>query len=141
MNGRNRRSWPEAALLLAFNIAEYRSEDPYIQVGATAMKHDGTIILGYNGAPTGVDIDWTDRDERRKRVLHAETNVLNNCVPGEIKLMAVTHLPCPECIKSIAQKKIKTVYYCKTLSSYDNALTFTLAKEFGIELILIDRVD
>ncbi len=134
-NGRPRLSWEQTALLLAYMIADARSPDPYVQVGATAiLKENFSVTLGYNGAPSGVEIDWSDRDERRKRVLHAETNVLNNVLPGTVELLAVTHLPCAECIKSIAQKKIKKVVYGETLAGYDSELTFKLAQEFGIEL-------
>ncbi len=134
MNGRKRISWPETALRLAFDIAKYRSEDPYLQVGAVAIKKDGSVILGYNGAPSGIEIDWSNRDERRKRVVHAEANVLNFVLPNEVGLLAVTHLPCPECMKIIAQKKIRNVFYLEVLPHYDNKLTHTLAKEFKIKL-------
>ena len=42
-NGRNRLSWPETAMNLAFDIAKYRSEDPYVQVGAVIIKNDGSM--------------------------------------------------------------------------------------------------
>lgn len=134
MNARNRFDWPTTAMYLAYDIAKYRSEDPYEQVGAVAIKKDGSIILGYNGAPAGVNIDWSDRDERRKRVLHAESNVLTFCLPGEVSILAVNLLPCPECIKVIAQKKIKTVYYSRSVDRWAE-LTNTLAKEFKVRLI------
>lgn len=92
---------------LAFDIAKYRSEDPYVQVGAVIIKKDGSMFLGYNGSPSGVSINWSDRDSRRDRVLHAEANVLNFVKPNEVKLLACTHLPCKECIKLIAQKKCR----------------------------------
>lgn len=138
MNKRERLSWEHTALRLAFDIASYRSEDPYCQVGACILKHDNTIILGYNGAPKGIELDWSDRDGRRKRVLHAESNVLNRVLPGETKLLAVTHLPCPECLKVIKQKEINTVYYSKIINHYDPSFVFTLATEFNIALTKID---
>lgn len=138
-NGRKRLDWPKTAICLAAAIAYVRSEDPYVQNGAAVIKKDGTIVLGYNGAPSGVDIDWSDRDERRKRVLHAEANVLNNCLPGEVEILATTQLPCCECIKLIKQKKISTVYYDKIAEHYDNNLTFALAKEYGIKLKRLDQ--
>ncbi len=131
---RERLDWVETALSLAFDIAEYRSQDPYVQVGACGLKHDGSIVLGYNGAPSGVEIDWADRNERRKRVIHAEANVLNFVRPEEIKLLAVTHIPCQECIKLIAQKRIKKIYYVNELDNYDRNLTLRLAEEFGISM-------
>ena len=136
-SGRKRLSWPETAIKLAFDIAEYRSEDPYVQVGAVIVKKDGSRFLGYNGAPSGVDIDWSDRDARRDRVLHAEANVLNFVKPDEVKMLACTHLPCKECVKVIAQKKVPHVFYSKILDGYDSSLTFKLAKEFKLNIINI----
>ena len=135
MNGRKRLSWEETALMLAFDIAEYRSEDPYVQVGAVIIKHDNSIILGYNGAPPKIYIDWSDRNARRDRVIHAEANALDNIRFGEAKLMAVTAMPCKACIVKLAQKGVKKVYYGKELDGYDNGLAKQLAKEFGIELL------
>jgi len=134
-NGRIRLSWPETAIHLAFNIAQYRSEDPWVQVGAVGIKYDKSLVLGYNGAPSGVVINWSDRDGRRPYVLHAEENVLNFVKPGEIEILAVTHLPCDRCIKLIAQKKIKTVYYSLIMPRYDVELTQEMAHKFGISLV------
>jgi deoxycytidylate deaminase len=137
-SGRGRLSWEQTALKLAFNIAEYRSQDPFVQVGAVIIKNDGSIFLGYNGAPSGIEINWSDRTERRKRVIHAEANVLNYVRPQESKLIAVTHLPCSECMKTIAQKKIEKVIYCNELPNYDNSFSKQLAEEFKISLIQMD---
>tara|TARA_R110000868_G_scaffold195048_3_gene440717 strand:- start:688 stop:1230 length:543 start_codon:yes stop_codon:yes gene_type:complete len=135
MNGRHRLNWPETAIKLAYHIAEYRSEDPWVQVGAVGIKYDKSLILGYNGAPSGANINWSDRDERRPYVLHAEENVLNFAKPGEIEILAVTHLPCEHCIKLIAQKKIKRVYYSEILPNYNKELTISIAEKFHINLI------
>lgn len=136
--GRDRLNWPETAINLAFDIAKYRSEDPYVQVGAVIIKKDGSMFLGYNGAPSGVDIDWSDRDARRSRMLHAEANVLNFVKPNEVELLACTHLPCKECLKMIAQKRIEKVYYSNELKGYDSSLTFELAEEFDINIIKVN---
>lgn len=138
MNGRNRLSWEETAIKLAFNIAEYRSEDPYIQVGACIIKKDKSILLGYNGAPTDMNLDWSNRDERRKWVFHAEANVLNRVLPGETELLAVTHLPCIDCLKIIKQKDINTVYYSVELPQYNPELVKQLANTFNIKLSIIN---
>ena len=137
MNGRTRLDWINTAIQLAHDIARYRSEDPYVQVGACAIKHDSSIILGYNGAPSGVDIDWSNRDERRKRVLHAESNVLNFVKPGEVQILAVTHLPCIECLKIIKQKKIHIVYFSHSLDNYNPQEVHKIAFEYGIKLVPI----
>jgi deoxycytidylate deaminase len=133
-HGRKRLSWEETAINLAFNIASYRSEDPYVQVGAVIIKNDNSILMGYNGGPPSVDIDWSDRDKRRDRVIHAEENVLSEVKAGEVKILAVTALPCKNCIKTIAKKGVKTVIYREELPNYDNELVKQLAIEFGIEL-------
>ena len=137
-SGKNRLDWPETALSLAYDIAKYRSEDPYVQVGAVIIKKDGSMFLGYNGAPSGVDIDWSDRDARRERVIHAEANVLNFVKPNEVELLACTHLPCKECLKTIAQKKVSRVYYGEELNGYNSSLTFKLAEEFGVKIIKLN---
>ena len=66
-----------------------------------------------------------------------DENLLNWIKPGEIEFIAVTHLPCSECIKAISQKEIKRVIYRGLLPNYNNELTLTLAKEFGIEMVQI----
>ena len=128
-----RISWEEYALALA-RIASLRSEDPYVKVGACALRHDNSVAgVGYNGAPPSLNIDWSDRDERRKRVIHAEINALRYVQPNECSLLACTLLPCNDCLKTIASYGItKLVFgeeYDKDPSSLD------LANEFGIELI------
>lgn len=135
MEARERLSWPQTAINLARSVAEDRSEDPYLQVGAVAVKYNKSISVGYNGAPSGVNIDWSNRDQRRAKVVHAEVNVLNFCEPGEVEFLAVTHLPCPECLKTIAIKKIKTVYFEDFAENYPSQNTFDLAKEYKIGLV------
>lgn len=140
-NGRARLNWVNTAMSLAFDIAEYRSQDFNTQVGACVLKNDDDIVLGYNGGPAGIEIDWSNREEKRKRVIHAESNVLSRIKAGEVKVFCVTHLPCLECLKIIAQKKIKKVYYCKVLDNYNPGDVFGIAAEFGIELIQIEQLN
>ena len=88
----SRLTWLEYGMELA-KTASLRSEDPYVQVGCCILRPDNSIAsLGYNGAPPGVDINWSDRDDRRKRVIHAETNALRFIKPGEGERMFVTCL-------------------------------------------------
>jgi len=132
-NGRKRLSWEETCLRLAYNIADYRSQDPHVQVGACALKKDGNnMVLGYNGCLPKMEIDWSDRDKRRIKVIHAESNVLNRILPGEVDFIAVTCSPCAECIKVIGQKGIKKVVYGERRPDFEQMAE--LAKEFGIDL-------
>jgi dCMP deaminase len=109
-----RIDWYEYAMLLAFAAAK-RSEDPYKRVGACALNKDRMVVgLGYNGLASGKDAPdgfWDDRDERRKYMIHAETNCLSLCKKGEIDLLAVTLLPCSYCATMIASYGVKEVLY------------------------------
>ncbi len=128
----DRLSWIDYGIELA-KTAALRSEDPFIQVGCCIFRPDNSIAsLGYNGAPPGIDIDWSDRDERRNRVIHAETNALKNIKPHEADRMFVTLMPCGDCIKNVASYGIKDIYYIKAYNLDDRAIN--LALEFGINL-------
>ena len=64
-------------------VASTRSEDPYVKVGAFVLRQDHSIGgIGYSGGPSGVEIDWSDRDTRRQYVIHAEANALRYISPG-----------------------------------------------------------
>lgn len=133
-----RLTWEQTAINLAFDIAKYRSQDPFVKVGACIIKKDKSILLGYNGAPRGMELDWSDRDERRKWVLHAESNVLNRILPGEAELLAVTHIPCIDCLKVIKQKEIDTVYYSIRSEQYSPNVVENIAGMFKIKLIQLN---
>ena len=127
-----RINWETYALELAF-VASERSEDPYLKVGACILRHDNSVAgLGYNGAPPGIEIDWSDRDERRKRVVHAEVNALRYSEPGECRLLTCTHLPCNDCLRMIASYGIKSIVYTHEYEKDRSSLD--LAAQFGIDL-------
>ena len=132
MKPRERMSWEETALILAETIAKCRSQDPYVQVGACAVLRDNSISLGYNGPPPGIEIDWSDRETRITRVIHAEVNALRSVGPGQCKFLAVTLLPCRNCMTFIASKGIKKIIYREVYER--DTLAFELAREFQIEL-------
>ena len=130
-----RLSWSKYALELA-EVASKRSEDPYIKVGACVLRHDNSVAsLGYNGAPPNINIDWSDRDERRERVIHAEVNALRYVSPNECRLLACTLLPCNDCLKMIASFNINRIFYKDVYEGDSSSLG--LAKEFNIELICL----
>ena len=134
---RKRKSWEESALILAETIAKCRSEDPYVQVGACAVLHDNSIRLGYNGAPPKIEIDWSDREKRNARIVHAEVNALRSVDTGQCKFIAVTLLPCRNCMTFIASKGVKKIIYREIYER--DTLAIDLAKEFGIELIHVPK--
>jgi dCMP deaminase len=129
-------SWEEYAMALA-GVAALKSKDPYVKVGCCLLRHDNTIAsLGYNGFPSGVEEDWSDRDERRKYVNHSEQNALRFVKPNECYLAAITLLPCNDCLKSLASYGIKKVIYREVYDRDDSSLI--LANKFGIELKQLD---
>lgn len=134
-----RISWEEYALGLA-EVAAKRSEDIYLTVGSCALRHDHSVAgIGYNGPPAGIEIDWSNRDERRKRIIHSEVNCLKYCRPGECSLIACTLLPCNSCLTVIASYKIHKIVYRDIYDKDDS--TLKLAAEFGIELIQIEQLN
>lgn len=131
-------TWDEYALRLAVTVSE-KSKDPWRKVGAVILRSDNSIAgVGYNGFPAGMQEDWTDRDQRRAFVIHAEQNAIRYTKPGEGVMMAVTTLPCNDCMKVIAAYGIRRVIY---LESYDHDNSSeVLADIFGIEIKKITLV-
>jgi dCMP deaminase len=129
---RNRISWDEYGMLLA-HAASQRSPDPYIIVGAAGFRADhSTVCTGYNGAPAGVEIDWSDRELRRPLVVHAEYNCLKYAKHGEIHYLYVTMLPCASCLKFAAATGVKEIIYDSLYHRDDSSLI--KAQECGILL-------
>ena len=127
-----RISWEEYALRLAETGAA-RSEDPFERVGACVLREDYSVAgIGYNGAPSGIEIDWSDRDRRRERVVHAEVNALRYIRPDEGFLLACTLMPCQDCMRLAAANGVKRIIFREVYSKDGSAVS--LAKEFGIEL-------
>ena len=108
-----RLNWSEYALALA-KTAALRSEDPWLKVGAVVLRSDRSVAsIGYNGAPSGVSLNWDDRESRRPYVIHAEANALRYVTPSDTRggLLAVTHRPCMNCLPLISAYGIKEVFY------------------------------
>lgn len=129
---RKRPDWDEYCMLLAYTAA-LRSPDPYTIVGAAAFREDrSTVATGYNGALPGIEINWSDREERRPYVIHAEANCLKYAKPGEPYYLYVTMLPCSNCLATAANYGVKEIIYDhiyhRDTSSIDSA------KKYGILL-------
>ncbi len=125
-------NWSEYALDIAFTVST-NSKDPWQKVGACLLRHDNTVAaVGYNGYPAGMAEDWSDRDRRRLFVVHAEQNALRYVRPGECSLLAVTLLPCNDCLKVVASYGIGLIVYAEEYEH--DPSTLKLAEMFGIEL-------
>ena len=126
-------NWDEYGMSIAETVAK-KSKDPWIKVGAVILREDNSIAsVGYNGFPQGIKEDWSDREERRKFVIHAEQNALRYTKPSEGKTLVSTLLPCRDCLKTIAAYKIKRVLYKDVYKT--DPIALDIAEKMGIELI------
>jgi dCMP deaminase len=128
---------PEYAMALA-HVASLRSEDPYRKVGAVALDFDNRVIgTAYNGLAPGFNANpefWTDRDARRKYMLHAEVNLCSLFTRGTAKLVACTTKPCTSCMQMLCAYGIKQVYY---RDDYPESEADALAEKYGIQLVQV----
>ncbi len=126
---------PEYAMALA-HVASLRSEDPYRKVGAVAIDFDNRVIgTAYNGLAPGYNADpdfWTDRDDRRKYMLHAEVNLCSLFTRGNVKLVACTTKPCTSCMQMLCAYGIKEVYY---RDEYLESEADAIASRYSIQLV------
>jgi dCMP deaminase len=126
-------SWDEYAMSIAEVVAK-KSKDPWQKVGAVILREDNSIAsVGFNGFPQGQEEDWSDREERRKYVIHAEQNALRYTSPGEGKTLVSTLLPCRDCLKTIAAYKIKRVLYKDIYKS--DPIAIEIAEKMGVTVI------
>ena len=134
-----RIDWYEYAMLLAFAAAK-RSEDPYRKVGACALNKDKMVVgMGYNGLASGTNVPaqfWGNRDERRKFMIHAETNCLSLCKKGEVDILAVTLLPCSYCATMIASYGVREVLYHEEYENDQSAKD--IFNFYNIEMLKFD---
>jgi dCMP deaminase len=132
-------TWERYAYNLAV-VAAQKSKDPWVKVGTCLLRHDNSVAsLGYNGFPVGMQEEWSNRDERRRYVVHSEVNALRYIKPNECYLAATTLLPCNDCLKSLASYGIKKIVYGQVY--HLDPSTLELSKKFGIELINVVSVD
>ena len=137
MQKRERPSLIKTAMKVV-NEMEDRSEDPYKQCAAVCLNEDGYVIsTGYNGAPKKVEIDWENRDGRRKWVLHAEENALFNTLIGQTVTVVCSMIPCSHCLLVAKRWKVRHIIYrdfysSETYGSVEE--THQMAEVLGIKL-------
>jgi len=131
-------SWDETFMRMAILVAD-RSKDPSTQVGACIVSAENRILsLGYNGTPNGWEdslFPWgkTAEDPLETKypyVIHAERNAVLNYGGLHSQLRGarvfVTHFPCNECAKELAQVGVAEVVY---LNGHDSSSFSTRASE------------
>lgn len=136
-----RSSFREIAINIAKAVSS-RSEDLYKKVGCCILDKEGRILsVGYNGLQPKQKIKqkfWTDREDRRKYIIHAETNALSSIARCDKPyLLASTLLPCSCCAMNIASYGIKEVLYSE---DYDKDLSaIDIFKFYKINLIRYNK--
>lgn len=133
----NRISWQQMFMEIAV-IASKRSCDPKTQVGACLVKDNCVIGIGYNGAPRGfgLDFDWA-KEDKYDYVIHAEINAITNSQAIGANVTGadvyVTLSPCHNCMKTLAQNRVKRVFYLEEYKDFE--LASKIARYSGMELI------
>lgn len=107
--------WDRRFISLAAHIAQW-SKDPSTKCGAVIVRANRTIAsLGYNGFPRKVEDKpelLSDREEKYKRIVHAEINALMHLreqMYGFDTLYTWPFLPCCRCATQIIQSGIGIV--------------------------------
>lgn len=102
--------WDRRMLGLAKVVATW-SKDPSTGVGAViADSRNRVVSLGFNGYPRKVEDVVHEREERLRRMIHAEDNALLFAArPVEGCAIFVTHPPCARCAAKIIQAGIVRV--------------------------------
>lgn len=117
-----REQWDRYFLRMAFMTAISHSKDPSTKVGAVLVAAGEThsISLGYNGFPKGASdskVVWDNREEKLKRVVHAEANALLN-VRGKFdtegSTIYTTLAPCAKCMGLLINAGVSEIVYYGT---------------------------
>ena len=136
--------WHKRYLTLAKLVSTW-SKDPRKKVGAVITEDRRIRGVGYNGFPRGIadtHARLSDKDIKNMIMVHAEVNAMHSSDGRGDTIYVYPCLPCAQCLGNIVQSgTIKTVV---TLpldleSSWNQALVVELAKEAGIEIIIIDH--
>jgi dCMP deaminase len=141
-----RPSWDEWLLGLAEYIST-RSKDPSTKCGAVIVRPDNTITAtGYNGFPRNIDDAahlLLNREEKYKRMIHAEMNALDNARERLTGCTLYTHpfLTCERCAVHVIQAGIVKVVApppsLEALERWHHSFTLarTLYREAGIKVV------
>ena len=117
-----KKKWMERFINLADHVSSW-SEDTSTKCGCVIVnKENHTIIsLGFNGLPRGIAPGDTLNDEgiadKYLWYEHAERNAIYNAaqigVSTKGAVAFVTHTPCCDCLRGLAQSGIVKIYFNK----------------------------
>jgi dCMP deaminase len=140
----SQHNWDVFFLELAQFVAEKRSKDPSTKVGAVIVDEFNRIVsIGYNGFPRGVNDCpelYANREEKYKRVVHAELNAILNAgrsVAG-CTLYVWPLFTCNDCAKIVIQSGIGRIVYPNGGLRHDYKAAVDMYAEVGI---IVDWLD
>ena len=110
--------WDIRFLKLAKHISEW-SKDPSTKCGAVITDDKRIVSVGFNGFPRYVNDDisfYNDRDEKLRRVQHAERNAIlfARCDITACDIFIYPMPPCSQCAGAIIQSGIERVITIKS---------------------------
>lgn len=118
--------WDYRFIDLARHVSTW-SKDPSTQCGAVIVRPDKTIAsVGFNGFPRGVNDTpelLNNREEKYKRVVHAEVNAVLHCAERPVGYTMYTWPPgvgptCERCATVVIQSGISHVVYVRDESDF-----------------------
>lgn len=107
--------WENRFMDMAELVAGW-SKDPSTKVGAVLVSGRTVLGLGYNGFPSGCDDSpaiYENREEKYRRVVHAEVNALLSAqgkTKEDMELYS-TLCPCSQCAAMMINFGVKVVYF------------------------------
>lgn len=139
-----RLSWDEYFLEQAELVAK-RSSCDRAQVGAVVTVDRNCIATGYNGGIAGLDncddVGHYMEDGHCVRTVHAEMNAILQCARNGHAMngatVYVTHYPCMNCMKSLAQVGVERIVYRNSYREHEFAKEIASLK--GIALVKLER--
>lgn len=133
-----RPDWDSYFLKLSESVSE-RSPDKKRKVGCVIADAAKRIVAtGFNGTPAGFDdsaVDWWDKEQKERLVIHAEANALLHADGPRLAggTLYCSYSPCQECTKLIAGAGIRRVVF----KEVSDAHVLPLLDTFGIEVRLL----
>ena len=130
-----RPSWDEYFKQLV-TITATRSSCERLNVGCILVNDNRIIAQGYNGYISGCEHSMIIRDGHNIATIHAEQNTIVDCAKRGVSCnnctAYITHFPCYNCMKIIAESGIKEIKY---IEDYKNdSLVNNLANKLNITI-------
>lgn len=129
------------------------SKDPSTKVGCIITDEKNRVVsMGYNGFPRGINDDLSllnNREEKLKRVIHAEPNAIVFAKEDLSNKTIYTYpfAPCSNCCSLIIQSGITRVVSQKPTEAIKQRwadslkVTYDMLQEAGIEFVEYDIME